>query len=294
MDCLSPEQIHQIQQRSEGWPGRINQAARETLVQASTVVQRTKKPHRLIPKANNNWTARIPWLHVLGIVAVLAAILGSLLFQTEDSAPQNSASETVKEQATQDPALEINGNGQRLPLPLNAEDEPLVREPIAAAAGGESERLAPASQPAKIPAAQATGGTKPSHTSPKSQTPTPSKTEPARPSTAPTHKPSADTTRPAAGFAGWYLKQPATHYLLQVLGTRSEQTAQHVLSLYGKQYRYFVKLHQGEPLYVVTYGNFKDRQTALEATPNLPAQLQTGPPWARSFASVQQEIQQVR
>ncbi|MOA60405.1 hypothetical protein D3C78_1852770 [compost metagenome] len=60
----------------------------------------------------------------------------------------------------------------------------------------------------------------------------------------------------------------------------------------GGDYRYFRKLHQGKPLYVVTYGAFSTPAAAKSAVSALPSRLQAGKPWPRTFASIQQEIRQ--
>ncbi|MNG31662.1 hypothetical protein D3C84_1175080 [compost metagenome] len=62
----------------------------------------------------------------------------------------------------------------------------------------------------------------------------------------------------------------------------------------GAEYRYFKKVHQGQPLYVVTYGKFSSRAAAQAAIKSLPASVQAGKPWPRSFASIQQEAVQAR
>ncbi|MCY1298834.1 Cell division protein DamX [compost metagenome] len=78
---------------------------------------------------------------------------------------------------------------------------------------------------------------------------------------------------------------------MQILGTRSESSAQAFVRQQGSGYRYFKKTHQGQPLYVVTYGSFTTRQAAQAAIKSLPAKVQAGKPWPRTFASIQQEAQ---
>uniref|UniRef100_UPI0023F2DC53 SPOR domain-containing protein n=1 Tax=Zestomonas thermotolerans TaxID=157784 RepID=UPI0023F2DC53 len=101
--------------------------------------------------------------------------------------------------------------------------------------------------------------------------------------------------RPVAGatVAGsdWYRSQVGSHYALQVLGTRSESSAQAFVRQHGSGYRYFKKIHQGQPLYVVTYGSFASREAAQAAIRTLPANVQAGKPWPKTFASIQQEAQ---
>ncbi|SEI78102.1 Sporulation related domain-containing protein [Azotobacter beijerinckii] len=74
-----------------------------------------------------------------------------------------------------------------------------------------------------------------------------------------------------------------------MLGTRSESSAQSFVRTQGAGYRYFRKLHQGQPLFVVTYGSFASRDEAQAAIKNLPASVQASKPWPRTLASVQQE-----
>ncbi len=80
------------------------------------------------------------------------------------------------------------------------------------------------------------------------------------------------------------------NYLLQILGTRSEKSAQAFVRERGEGYRYYVKQHQGAPLYVVTYGNFASRQAAQAAIAGLPEKVRAGKPWPKSFAAVRQEL----
>lgn len=63
-----------------------------------------------------------------------------------------------------------------------------------------------------------------------------------------------------------------------------------MISKHGAGYRYFIKQHQGKPLYVVTYGSFASRTSATAAIKSLPVELQAGKPWVRSLGSVQQEM----
>ncbi|HHJ4328354.1 TPA: SPOR domain-containing protein, partial [Klebsiella pneumoniae] len=94
----------------------------------------------------------------------------------------------------------------------------------------------------------------------------------------------------AATGTAWYRSRPAGQYALQVFGTRSESSAKAFVSQHGSEYHYFRKLHQGQSLYVVTYGQFSSRQAAQAAIAGLPAAARSSQPWPRSFASIQQEL----
>tara|TARA_Y100001951_G_scaffold15648_1_gene10811 strand:- start:614 stop:958 length:345 start_codon:yes stop_codon:yes gene_type:complete len=104
----------------------------------------------------------------------------------------------------------------------------------------------------------------------------------------------AVATPSGSANGAWYASQPGSNYLVQILGTRVEKNAQALVQQHGGNYRYFVKVHEDKPLYVVTYGNFANRAAAVAAVKTLPASLQTGKPWVRNLASVQQEIKQSR
>ena len=99
--------------------------------------------------------------------------------------------------------------------------------------------------------------------------------------------------KPAVG-AGWYKGQAAGNYVVQILGTSNEATAQNYVKEQGGEYRYFRKTLQGKPLYVITYGSFSSRDAAVAAIKNLPAKVQAGKPWPRSVASVQQDLASTR
>ena len=88
----------------------------------------------------------------------------------------------------------------------------------------------------------------------------------------------------------WYRSQSPERFSLQVLGTRSEASAKALTKENGPDYHYYVKTHQGAPLYVVTYGVFSSRSAAESALKTLPAAIQAGKPWPKSFASIQQEM----
>jgi DamX protein len=113
----------------------------------------------------------------------------------------------------------------------------------------------------------------------------------AKPAPAPAAKPAA---APASAGGTWYAGQAPTHYVVQILGTSSEATAQSYVKEQGAEYRYFKKTLQGKPLYVVTYGSFADRNAALAAIKVLPAKVQAGKPWPRTVGSIQQELAAAR
>ncbi|MEQ6329544.1 SPOR domain-containing protein, partial [Pseudomonas chengduensis] len=119
--------------------------------------------------------------------------------------------------------------------------------------------------------------------------PEPVTPKPATP--APTPAPAPAPAVASGGAAtNWYAQQPASRYALQVVGSRSEANIQALAREGGSEYRYFKKVHQGQPLYVLTYGSFSSRDAAQAAVKTLPAKLQAGKPWPRTLGSIQQEM----
>ncbi|KAI2672826.1 SPOR domain-containing protein, partial [Pseudomonas sp. TNT3] len=140
--------------------------------------------------------------------------------------------------------------------------------------------------------------------------PAPTQIATAKPAPAPVAKPAPAPAKPAATAAAkpaekpvtvakaaggtWYAGQAPGNYVVQILGTSSEASAQNFVKEQGGEYRYFKKVLNGKPLYVITYGNFANRDAALTAIKALPAKVQAGKPWPRTVASVQQELATTR
>lgn len=311
IDLLSDEQIGEIHQGSAGWPGSINQVARDVLVEAMLASRAggTRKAVVGLPKK-----------HLLALAVVAVALIAAWLMQgrTENRPPvvetpveliPQSSSQSVAASSSTPVDNASTDNSQALPLPLEKETQPVIREPLAQASGmdeaGEGETdvqvplpapvvpvvapapVAPAPKPAEPiakPAAPKSAVSKPVAPAPVK---VPAVTKPPVKKPAPAKTVSQSASVPGAA---WYAGRPAGNYVLQILGTRSEGSAKRFVSRNGAEYHYFKKLHQGQPLYVVTYGQFSSRAAALAALKALPASVQAGKPWPRSFASIQQEM----
>lgn len=342
IDLLSDDQVTDIHLSSGGWPGAINQAAREVLIESM-----------LASRAGGAAAAGrgLPKKHLLAVAVVAIALGAAWLMQgrTESTppmvteapielVPQGAVPAPVDTEKTaaqaaaasgQGAAVEFSGSSQPLPLPLVGEAQPVIREPLAQASGmqeGEEGGVAEAQAPvpavapsapvvtpvpvsapvvptvASAPPAQAVApkpvpvqapvqpvaAAKPVAPAP---APKPAQPKPAAPVAKPVPAVASAATAPGGE---WYASRPAGNYALQILGTRSESSAKAFVSKNGGEYRYFKKLHQGQPLYVVTYGQFSSRAAAQAAIKSLPAAVQAGKPWPRSFASIQQEAVRAR
>ncbi|MCO7632175.1 AAA family ATPase [Pseudomonas guariconensis] len=322
IEVFTREQIVDIHENSDGWPGTINQVARDTLIEAMIASRSTAKR----PSMGFN----MPKKHVLALsaVVVVAVAAAVLMPKKGDKAPAEEPVAQAQlplgegQPGNGGPAIEFSGSSQPTPLPLVGQSQPVMREPLAQAAGmGDGEEGGPAGntalQPGNPPTVTTTAppqgvpaGPAPTQALPTTSAPTqpvavapaqkpvatqPAKpVAPAKPAPAPTQVASAKPAAGGVGNSSWYAGQKPGNYVVQILGTSSEASAQAFVKAQGGDYRYFRKTLQGKPLYVVTYGNFANRDAAVAAIKNLPAKVQAGKPWPRTVGSVQQELAAAR
>ncbi|WP_047335482.1 AAA family ATPase [Pseudomonas protegens] len=318
IELFSADQISDIHESSDGWPGNINQVARDAMIEAMIASRSAVKR----PSMGFN----MPKKHVLAISAVVVvAVAAAWLMPGRSKAPTTGApaneqaqlplGQTPTPNANGSPSVEFAGSSQPMPLPLVGQSQPVMRGPLAEAAGGISEgddgvpvegsSAVPPTVTTTAPPAGATAGPTPAPAA--RPTPAPAQVATAKPAPAakPAEKPVAAKPAPAkpaekpvtvakAAGGSWYAGQAPGNYVVQILGTSSEATAQNFVKEQGGEYRYFKKVLNGKPLYVITYGNFASRDAAVSAIKSLPAKVQAGKPWPRTVASVQQELATTR
>ncbi|HAC67178.1 MAG TPA: cell division protein [Pseudomonas sp.] len=318
LEIFTDEQLATIHERSGGWPGRLNEEARDVLVAGMSA---RRKKAAAPAKGSRNLLAALPRKHliILGVVvvAVGAAALSLKGGKSEAPTTANEQNLPLGGQSTagtstdaQGAPIQFDGSSKPLPLPLVGDSQPVIREPLAEAAGGRQAGTAagndmeaggvpptvsteappvsdedelPSRTPARssAPSAPAVTAPAPRHTAPAAPTPAPTKPAPAA---APAHS--------AGTAAGWYGSQSGSKYALQVVGTSTEKAAQDFIARQtdSGSFHYFKKSYQGKALYVVTYGSFANRAAAEAAAKQLPAKVQASKPWPRTFASIQQDI----
>lgn len=86
----------------------------------------------------------------------------------------------------------------------------------------------------------------------------------------------------------WLRRQNASHYVIQLVGTRDASAARRFLASHelDDKAAWVATSHQNEPWYVVVYGIYPDNASARAAIATLPEALRAGSPWPRSVASV--------
>ncbi|MBU0809936.1 SPOR domain-containing protein [Pseudomonas sp. GWSMS-1] len=306
LEVLSDDQVAEIYAQSEGWPGLINQVARESLVEAM-LAQRSAA-------SRGGFSFSLPRKHLLALFVVAIGVLAAWLMQgrvdkdvdapTIAQLPLGGAAPpaVVAPAATEAvaPAIQFEGASQPLPLPLVGEAQPVIREPLAQAAGlssaEEAEGASDAANVAMEPASVGVASVPVAPVVAEVAKVAPPVAPPAAPAIKPVAPKAAVVPAPVKPVVagGWYASQAGTRFTLQILGARSESAAQAFVKANGADYHYFKKQHQGKPLYVVTYGSFSTRDAAQAALRALPAKIQAGKPWPRNFAGIQQEIAQAR
>lgn len=312
LDVFTEQQLSDIYTQSEGWPGQVNHVAKAILLEQ---INSNGSKQKVV----NN----LPYKH-LALLAVLAIALAVVwLMQSSEPADSSTklAASVVSEQASQlpegDTISEVGTTKVELPLVLNS--EPVVRAPLAQAVNTEDENShlvadEPVPDVAMIPAARPVDSVPVPISSPpveviKETVVQPvalAEKKPAAPAAVapPVAKPVAvkkpvatAVKKPVAtgligtsGHQQWYKQQAAARYTLQVLGTRTEATAQAFIKQNTAQFHYFRKEHQGQALFVVTYGSFADRAAAQAAINSLPEKVRNDKPWPRTMLSIQQEL----
>ena len=322
IELFTAEQITDIHEHSNGWPGAINQVARDSMIEAMIASRSAVKRPSVGFKMPKKYVLALGGVVVAG---VLAAVLipgrggntsapATQPANAQAQLPLGQGQPAAQQSNNGGPAIEFAGNSQPMPLPLVGNSQPVMRGPLAEAAGsgdGDDDGVPvssierPPTVTTTAPPAGAAAGPAAAPAAPaaprSSITPPPVAAKPApAPAAAPAAKPApaptqvatakpAPAAKPAAG-GSWYSSQAPGRYVVQILGTSSETTAQAFVAEQGGEYRYFKKTLQGKPLYVITYGNFNDRAAALAAIKVLPAKVQAGKPWPRTVASIQQEL----
>jgi len=309
LNVFTEWQLADIFAQSGGWPGHVNRAAKAVLLEQMNRKGVGKKTARNIP---------YKYFAVLAVLAV--ALLLVWLMQTSGSGRnlEQTAVDVASDASSQQP-LGVGARQSKtveLALPLDTPPEPVLREPLAQAVNSEEddsrfeisepvpvleeesalEPLVSAPVPVSLPPVEAVKEVvvQPSVAPPVAKKPAAPvrKVQPA-PKPVSVAKPAAPAVRAASGTAGhsqWYKQQAPSRYTLQVLGTRTEATAQRFVKQNTAQYHYFRKIHQGQPLFVVTYGSFANRAAAQAAINGLPEKIRKDKPWSRTILSIQKEL----
>lgn len=86
----------------------------------------------------------------------------------------------------------------------------------------------------------------------------------------------------------WLRNAPGSAYTLQIVGSHDEARIIEFMRQHPDlaEFGYFETEHRNQPWFVLTYGRFDDRDTAVAAIGQLITPLKQQKPWARSVASI--------
>ncbi|MCK1787642.1 AAA family ATPase, partial [Pseudomonas sp. TNT11] len=133
IELFSAQQISDIHESSDGWPGTINQVARDAMIEAMIASRSAVKRPKM------GFT--MPKKHVLAISAVVVvAVAAAWLIPGRSKAPTTAGAPTEQAQlplGKPTPNVEFANSGQPTSLPMVG--QPVMRGPLAEEAGGISE-----------------------------------------------------------------------------------------------------------------------------------------------------------
>lgn len=127
------------------------------------------------------------------------------------------------------------------------------------------------------------------------QKPAEVKTPPTKPVTPPaTTQPKPTTAKPVVSgslSAGNLSAIPATNYTLQLSGASRQDTLEAFAKKnLNRNYAIYKTQRNGNPWYVLIYGNYRNISEAKQAVSSLPAPVQAKQPWVRPMKHVHQDL----
>lgn len=292
IELLDEQMLASIVEESEGWPGRINQVARELMIQAAAppVVRRRRRSTPLIPRKS------LIALVLVGLGVLLAWFMGgseqeptTTVLQLPEAIPvvpaQVEAPGSSAALLEQPPILHV-------PTPVLVESEPVVAVP--AERSWAPIALPDVDEPVSEPMPE------PSQVQPEAEpqqpaavTPQPAESEPASASQQSESPPPATAARGSVHGADWYRQRSGDEFVLQLLGSRSEEAARAFIRQHADlpDLGLFETRHQGQPWFVVTQGVYPDSRAASQGATRLPEALRRQEPWPRNIAGIQQSLE---
>ncbi len=302
IELLDDEQIGQIHRQSGGWPGSINDVARQIMIDAI-------EPAR--PIASRRAKGAVLPLRSL-VALVLVGIGVAIAWMMGGDEPE--ATRTVINLPDQVATVDVSGaEGPVLQMPSDDAANPLERilqdpdaepaTPAVVSANGQTVSASGTAAPNELPEPIAMPEQMPVEAPEVVAAPEPvaapasqpqSQPQPQPESAAPTAPPTTASAPTAGGYhqAGWYRQRAASEYSLQLLGSRSRQAALDFMAAQSgvADLGYFETVHEGKPWFVVTQGAYAGRTQAQQGAAKLPESLRKLNPWPRSMSSIQQSL----
>ncbi len=298
--------LRKLHKQSGGWPGRLNSLAHQLLLDSLPSSERPTelpgisdrdlyKPKRLVGVS-------------LVILILLTFIVWDVIGDLFDTPPtaQTASTETPadrqrSQQALAIPAQKSDDKPASPPRPTSMgeaiaritedtahEPPPATHEHRPHPIGGKPQAAEtaaaekPASQAATIPTPPARAG---------------AARKPAATTTPATDAPRSKQWQPLPDWVpehrnDWLRARNPQHFTLQLiagerLGTLRKLIQQHKLK---RHLAFYQTQRKGKPWYALVYGEYADKQQAIDARNQLPRDLRKQKPWIRRFGDIQQSL----
>lgn len=287
IELLDEEQIQWIHRHSGGWPGRINEAARQSM---SDAMEEQAPP----AAARRNG---LPLKSLVAVVLVAIGIGFAWFMGDREEAPVTTVLELpepiVPAQVSDDPQLaeltELNALPGVAPSESGRGPEPAAE--LSGAAETDAGDVSGRSATVNLSQESGTGAES------EIQTASSAAAEPVARAPAPEEASAPATSGPSESSstihgADWYRAREPGRYVLQVLGSQGSDAARGFIGDHPgvADLGFFETTYQGKPWFVVTQGNYTDRQQAQQAVSRLPESMRQGNPWPRSMADIHQAL----
>ncbi len=297
-------EIRAICKASGGRPAGINRLAHQTLLehQARTGSNRVRVRRDVRKVSGLTWG-----LATTGILALAVWLGWQKLYPPAptDKAPAAQASMEERPLAIPEPAP-LTLPATTTPPPVETTDKQETRvtgqqreehepgiDPLATTA-----QTAVTTEQPTSPAVQATPEPEPAATA--RDRSSEQQTDPQLPVDIPTPETAAEpapASAPLPHRESWLLAQPETSFSLQLLGSRSAESItgyiqQHRLDI--RQSAVYKGMYKDAEWYVLLYGIYPSRQTAIDARAALPAAVRNDKPWPRTLKTVHSAIREVQ
>jgi len=319
---LDDNQFAKVYKTAKGLPGLLNTALVEQLRNSSdqtslipdkapaktTKAKKAPKPKKAKSAKKNT----LPFWPLLAATTTVALLVVGYLYKdqlmpssTPDTSLISRSQEIRQNKPTwQPPVLPKQASKTELPsetLPTvksetQTETSTVIKEPPLAEQL-QPEVSAPIEEPKKTLATQESALDLPDDTPiatfPEAVKKAPEK--PAAPKKSLAKAPSKAATWVDKGFRreATLMSKPGNHYTLQMMGSLDEASVKSFIQSQSgnrSDFSYFEGRYKGQPWYVVVYGDYSSRDSALAAIQKLPKNLRKQRPWARSYQSVQEDI----